>query len=232
MAQELCRAEIKPKLGKLAYIFFGLASLSLIGLILSRIPIKSTKWVKINIFDETLAYYHTSKYSDYWREYSLWDTASSVIFLIHFSIMLLIIVFLLLSSRQAKKCNLSLTSNGISGMKKGLTGSKSVELPFENITSIAVQNGLTDKIFGGETVAIASATGFIRFKCIQNASAFVNTTLEELKKFKTQTAQNPAPAPAQTDDADKLLKLKTLLDSGVLTPEEYEEKRKELVSRL
>ncbi|MBQ8920878.1 MAG: SHOCT domain-containing protein [Oscillospiraceae bacterium] len=143
----------------------------------------------------------------------------------------------------SKKCVLILNENGISGEKKSLFGKKSVELPFENITSIAVQNGLIDKLIDGQTVSIASATGFIRFRSVMNAQEFTDKTLVELRKFKEMTRQGagsaapaaapaPAPAPAAADETDKLLKLKSLLDNGVISQEEYEEKRKELLARL
>ncbi|MBQ8923000.1 MAG: SHOCT domain-containing protein [Oscillospiraceae bacterium] len=78
-----------------------------------------------------------------------------------------------------------------------------------------------------------------------NAQEFTDKTLAELRNFKEMTRQGvgsaapaaapapaPAPAPAAADEADKLLKLKSLLEKGVISQEEYEEKRKELLAKL
>lgn len=47
-----------------------------------------------------------------------------------------------------------------------------------------------------------------------------------------QPAPEKAPAPKDENVSDKLRELKQLLDEGIITPEEYDEKRKELLSRM
>ncbi len=104
----------------------------------------------------------------------------------------------------------------------------------DKIDSIAVQSGILDKIFGGQTIAIRSASGLIKFPWVQNAQEFVDTTLAEIQKY-TEAAElksQPAPAAPASDDFEKIQKLKNLLDQGLLTQEEYDAKRKELLEKI
>ncbi|MBR6419982.1 MAG: SHOCT domain-containing protein [Oscillospiraceae bacterium] len=141
-------------------------------------------------------------------------------------IILLIALCYLIMVKMPKKCSLALTENGISGVKKTLLSTKTIELPFENITSISVRAGVIDKLVGGKTLAIASARGLIKFIGVVNAEEFA-------EQYKSLIGNQSAVASAPSgDDADKLVKLKALLDSGVLTQEEYEAKKAEILSRM
>ncbi len=60
----------------------------------------------------------------------------------------------------------------------------------------------------------------------------VNWLVFDIAKFQ-QPETTPAPAPVPTADAtERLKKLKELLDQGLISPEEYEQKRKEILGGL
>ena len=224
MAKEYCRAEIRPRLNIVIKIIMALILIVWVSIF---IPVKSH-------FD---AWYEKSYYDNIYGKFIYdsengYDRGLLMLALIGIGTWLLLCLLIYLCLiRAPKRCSLSLTENGISGVKRTLFGTKSVELPFENITSISVKSGFADTLVSGKTVAIASATGFIRFVAVQNAEDFTQRTMEELRAFKAQVKGQSAAAPS-ADDGDKLMKLKSLLDSGVLTQEEYEAKKAEILSRL
>ncbi|MCR4761770.1 MAG: SHOCT domain-containing protein [Oscillospiraceae bacterium] len=227
MSKESYRAEIAPKMQK---PFVIAAAVLLAAWIVLFMPLRHS------VGD---SYEHYRSIADFCilsadRYHGLMLTDEGIIGLIVLAaLVVLCAVMYLVLVKSPKQCTLTLTENGISGVKKTLLGSKSVELPFENITSIAVKDGIADKLVGGKTVAIASATGFIRFLGVQNAQEFTERTLAELRAFKEKVKSQPSTAAASSgDDTDKLAKLKSLLDDGVLTQAEYDAKKAEILSRM
>lgn len=160
----------------------------------------------------------------------VWTTAPVYVIIGLFLIFLLVVIL----RSNSKKCSLELNQDGVFGCKKTLFSNKSINQPFEKIDSIYQKNGLIDKVLGGQTIMISSASSKIRFLCIANAQEFVDKTLEELKKYKESVAstKEKAPASSESDAMDALLKLKSLLDQGLISQEEFEEKRKSLAEKI
>lgn len=100
---------------------------------------------------------------------------------------------------------------------------KRVDLPVDSISSTA-----TIRLFKG--ISVATSSGKISFLVIKNADeiyGIVNKILIERQKEK---AKEVAPVTiAQSDEADQLRKYKDLLDSGVITQEEFDAKKKQLL---
>jgi len=166
-----------------------------------------------------------------------WCPVSAVIFYLVCLCLITAICIIFGSVRAGKvagQCTLTLEKTGIIGKKTGLASSKELKLPMDKIDSISVQNGILDKIFGGQTIAIRSASGLIKFPWVQNAQEFVDTTLAEIQKYNeaAELKSQPAPAAPASDDFEKIQKLKNLLDQGLLTQEEYDAKRRELLEKI
>lgn len=100
---------------------------------------------------------------------------------------------------------------------------KRVDLPADSISSTA-----TIRLLRG--VAVATSSGKISFLVIKNADevyGVINNLLIERQKEK---AKESAPVTiTQSDEADQLKKYKALLDSGVITQEEFDAKKKQLL---
>ncbi len=97
--------------------------------------------------------------------------------------------------------------------------------------SILIENRIIDKILGGQTIAIRSASGLIRFICVQNASEFVDKTLEAIKTYKESNPPADVNIPINTngDNLEQIKKLKEMLDSGIITQDEFDTKKKQLL---
>lgn len=137
-----------------------------------------------------------------------------------------VVSFLLLNS--SKKCALYLYSNRVEGTLKVLFTSRSLNLPIDKIDSIMSSSGFTDKLYGGKSVLINTASGRMRFRAVHNADEFVAETLKAIESNKS-TKQTAKETPQTSSSMDDLKKLKDLLDSGVISEEEFNAKKKQIL---
>lgn len=100
---------------------------------------------------------------------------------------------------------------------------KRVDLPVDSISATA-----TIRVLKG--VSVSTPSGRISFRVIKNADEIyevVNSLLIERQQKKVNaTAAATAP---KSDEADQLKKYKDLLDSGAITQEEFDAKKKQLL---
>lgn len=147
---------------------------------------------------------------------------------------------------KIKVCNdtipqIELYSDHVSILRKGLTRDNRVDISFDLITAIE----FTPPVLLIEGKLIFHAPGLSRTKysvwvglqnendgkaCIpigkgEAVKEFYELCQETWTKYRQ--AKNTSPAPDSI--ADTLLKFKSLLDSGVITQQEFDEKKKELM---
>lgn len=99
---------------------------------------------------------------------------------------------------------------------------KRVDIPLDSISAVGIGRG--------KSFTVSSASGKISFSAIKNRNEIheiVSKLLVDRQK-QTETSATVASAPA-TSNADELKKYKELLDSGVITQEEFDAKKKQLL---
>lgn len=185
------------------------------------------------------AYFATSdSMEDFWVAFSL-------LFLIGFApILCFVIIVYGCVLYTSKRCSLVLTDNGLYGQRKMIFGTIQVQLPMGKIDNIMVIQNLETKFFGGKTVSIRSASGVVSFPRFQNADEFVRVTLAEIEKYNqslknvdknlvSAIAGNSAQkAQPEKSAAQKIKDLKELLDSGLITQDEFDAKKKDLLDKM
>lgn len=93
---------------------------------------------------------------------------------------------------------------------------RQVDLPLDSITAIG--KGII------KGIAITTASGAIKFKCIKNRDEIYETIGKLLvERQASKTASN------KTSSADDLKKYKELLDTGVISQEEFDAKKKQIL---
>lgn len=100
---------------------------------------------------------------------------------------------------------------------------KRVDLPVDSVSATA-----TIGLFKG--VSVSTSSGKISFLAIKNANEIygvINNLLVDRQKEKTQNIGTTIVQ--NSDEADQLKKYKDLLDSGVITQEEFDAKKKQLL---
>lgn len=157
-------------------------------------------------------------------------------------IILLPVIINIVLTHISKQCELLLTDSGIKGIRKKCFSARNIQLPVEKIDSIMHSTTFFNKLSGGNTVAIRSASALIKFPWVQNADEFTNAALAKIDEYKEQTkADNrilinavakKTAVETESSSAAKLKELKELLDSGVISQEDFEKKKNDLLLKM
>ena len=110
------------------------------------------------------------------------------------------------------RCQLIVTENNVKG--RTYFG-KEVVLPMHMISAYS-----TKKAFS--VIAVATSSGMTKFSCIKNYAEIGEVLSQIINQKQNATATNAAPKAAentQSDSMEALVKLKALLDQGIITQE-------------
>ena len=165
-----------------------------------------------------------SIYSYYRRNYSGYDAAfnghgdSLVLFIIACTFFLIGIIALIVFLAHSK-CELCITENNVKG--KALFG-KEVVLPLYMVSAYS-----TRKLFS--TIAVATSSGITKFALIGNYAEIGNVLSKKINERQESTTNEPKSTAPQSNSMDDIIKLKSMLDSGIITQEEFDAKKKQLL---
>lgn len=117
---------------------------------------------------------------------------------------------------------LVLTNKRMMFVAKGLSGNKTEDFPFDQISSL---DCTTPALLGYSTVSIQSRGGFSEYQNVpkKEGAAFVQRAREHIYASKSA----PQPAASKYDQLEKLAALKS---SGVLTEEEFQAEKSKLLN--
>ena len=117
-----------------------------------------------------------------------------------------------------RKCELQITENNVKG--KTLLG-KEVVLPLYMVSAYSTRRFLS-------VIAVATASGITKFSLIGNYKE-IGEVLSKKINERQQNTETAAKKTSENTAMDDLLKLKSLLDSGIITQEEFDAKKKQLL---
>ncbi len=162
---------------------------------------------------------HPSLFSYQWCRCSdelSWDGA----FLFCPTILAAFCIFSLLFYLWLSKCSLTITDKRVYG--RGAFG-KRIDLPVDSISSVGAS--------ALKGISMGTSSGRVKFKLIKNRDEMHGVISELLTNRQSRSvAAAPAVTAMSGSAADELKKYKELLDSGVITQEEFERKKAELLS--
>lgn len=121
---------------------------------------------------------------------------------------------------NTEKCEITVTNEAISGK---LPHGKDVNIPLNQITAINRSS------FNG--VSVTSIGNVSNFHCIENREEVMKAISYLLAnpQQNAQPTQNGSAPVANGSEAEQLKRLKDLLDAGVLTQEEFDAKKKQVL---
>lgn len=137
----------------------------------------------------------------------------------------------------ADRCTLNLVDKQIVGKIRLPLSTKMIQLPIEKLDNVFESKGIWDYFQSGSTVVISSNSGRVRLHYVQNAHEFVSIAMEQIEKVKKDYGKQSAEA-AQTAQqgsgtlSGKIAELQKLRDQGILTDEQFESKKQELISNF
>ena len=148
-----------------------------------------------------------------------------------------LIILAFLSMIKSKNCSLSLSTDQIEGQLKTTFGKKKLQIPIDHLDNVMTSSGFWDKVRGGETLLISSNSGLIKFHYVQNAEEFAQAAMKRIDEVKkSATVPQNAPAPVQSvsggNAMEKMNSLKQMLDSGLISQEDFEAKKQDILSKI
>ncbi len=121
---------------------------------------------------------------------------------------------------------LTITKNGLI-LKKGILTMHITEMPYSKINSVSVRRGLLGNIFGyGDIIILAgNDTGGIPFKGVEDPEGLKANILHYIHGGKSAES-----TPTQNSSYAELEKLADLKEKGIITQQEFDQKKKQLLS--
>ena len=118
-----------------------------------------------------------------------------------------------------RKCEITVTEKNVRG--KALFG-KEVVLPIYMISAYSTRSFMS-------TIAVATSSGLTKFALIGNYAEIGNVLAKMINERQENTAKTESKSNTDSSNMDDLLKLKNLLDQGIITQEEFDAKKKQLL---
>jgi len=115
----------------------------------------------------------------------------------------------------------------------GVLSRRSMDSRLDKINNVEHRQTLWGRLlsYGDVEIDTASETGAALFRNISHPLPFKNAILAAAEQYRG-AGRMPLAAPAGPSGAERMRQLKALLDDGLISPEEYEAKRRELISQL
>lgn len=138
----------------------------------------------------------------------------------------------------AKRCQLTLTENQIYGVLKMPLSTRKIQMPIEKIDNVFTLNGILDKMLGGKTLKICSNSGAVKFHFVQNAEQFAAATIKRIEKIRKEEKNTQTVIQPQSNNAgnssltEKISELQKLKEQGILSQEEFEKKKQDLIEKF
>ena len=117
-----------------------------------------------------------------------------------------------------KACEITVTDKRVYGAS--IFGRR-VDLPLDSVSAVATSFP--------KGIAVATSSGRIKFLLIKNAAEIHGEIRKLLIDRQDKRAAAKASAPQSASEADELKKYKALLEEGVITQEEFDTKKKQLL---
>lgn len=155
-----------------------------------------------------------------------------------FIILLLIalpFIYFAISNRKRKLTELSVSNTEVIGSYTAFIPIAKITLrmPIDKIDNVsAVSNFFF--LYTGKAIKIRSTSGVIRIPYVENADevvAFIAAAIEKSRKEQAKPVKQTS-EPIQSDFTDSLKKLAELRDAGIISEEEFNQKKNELLGKI
>jgi len=115
----------------------------------------------------------------------------------------------------------------------GVLSRRSMDSRLDKINNVEHRQTLWGRLlnYGDVEIDTASETGAALFRNISHPLPFKNAILAAAEQYRG-AGRMPLATPAGPSGAERMRQLKALLDDGLISAEEYEAKRRELLSQL
>ena len=143
------------------------------------------------------------------------------------------VAFGLLKQRQRKLTSLTAYEKELIGCYFGFIPISKIQLrmPIEKVDNIVAVKTLLS-FYDGKMLRISSTSGVIKIPYVENADEVVAFIVEAIKNAPKEVSQAQQQVSVQSDVADSLKKLAELKNSGIITEEEFNQKKSDLLGKM
>ena len=126
-------------------------------------------------------------------------------------------------------------------LRAGVLNREGVEIPLERVNTVFFEQNFIERIVGSGDVLVESAgeSGVQRFFDIANPLAvkdrlrkYIDSSQKKSKSAGAVNVMQPVPAPKSTSITTQIRELSDLHEAEILTTEEFEQKKAELLARI
>jgi uncharacterized membrane protein YdbT with pleckstrin-like domain len=119
-------------------------------------------------------------------------------------------------------------------LQTGILAKSSMDTRLDKINNIEHRQSLWGRLlsYGDVEIDTASDTGVSRFTNIANPLELKRTIMVAAEQYRSGGSGGPAQVAAGPSGAERLRQLKALLDDGLISKDEFEVKRRELLTQL
>ncbi len=139
--------------------------------------------------------------------------------------------------RQCKLNALTITDSRVYGSYNNFLTKNSINMPIEKIDNLTITSGLMDKFRSGVTLGVCSTSGIIKLHFVQNADEVIAAAIGRIEEIKekeksAKVVVQPAVTNAAPSVSEKLKELVSMKEQGLITEEEFNKKREEILSKM
>ncbi len=230
---------------KIAFIVYE-AFILIMGILGFVVDIDQGKVVRPFFYYDEFEFFHLNWWfflpiKDYGNSSQNWgrnDFYAENLFLVIFmvlSLMAIPAVALLIANRRRKLTSLTANEKEIVGSYTSFIpiSKLSLKMPIDKIDNITVAD---NKLywFTGKKIRIRVTSNVIKIPYVVNADeivAFLSEMIEKAKEHRG-SAEKQVEQPQRIDGVDILKRIAELRDSGIITEEEFEQKKKEILGKM
>lgn len=142
-----------------------------------------------------------------------------------------------LYARMCKNTELFVADEQVFGSYSRFIFKKTLQIPIEKVDNLTIISTFLDKLRTGKTLGVCSASSVIKLHFVQNAEDVVSMTMKRINDKKKEKrgriiAQTVATIPTTVSTADKLKELANMKEAGLISEDEYANKREELLAKM
>lgn len=142
-----------------------------------------------------------------------------------------------LYARMCKNTELFVADEQVFGSYSRFIFKKTLQIPIEKVDNLTIISTFLDKLRTGKTLGVCSASSVIKLHFVQNAEDVVSMTMKRINDKKKEKrgriiAQTVATIPTTVSTADKLKELASMKEAGLISEDEYANKREELLAKM
>ena len=175
--------------------------------------------------------------SIFYSQYEVWRYPLCFIVTLFLSILFisLVPIYVAIQRRKRELTELTVTDKELFGFYTALIPIEKISLrmPIEKIDNVTAVNSIF-LFFTGKRVIVNSTSGSFKIPYVLNADEiieFISTAIENRHKSNASLSTTNLAQPTE-DPAETLKKFADLRDAGIITEEEFEQKKKELLNLM